>query len=186
MPRRELKRLRGAPRGWRCDGLPVPSVSRPRKGEGFEIVYVDETVASLPISSSVERIASRQRLIALKQNSLTVENAQDKPGFWGISAVFCLIGGDGPMLPTKWRKRRDSNPRYPFRYASFQDWSHQPLGHSSSLEFSMRPARSAKDVPEPPFCMLFLIRPCSPISNCPRKCAQATGTRPTSGISTVR
>ena len=32
---------------------------------------------------------------------------------------------------TVWRKRRDSNPRYPFGYASFQDWSHQPLGHSS-------------------------------------------------------
>ena len=46
---------------------------------------------------------------------------------------------------TKWRKRRDSNPRYPFRYPSFQDWSHQPLGHSSSLKFSMRRARSAKD-----------------------------------------
>jgi hypothetical protein len=33
----------------------------------------------------------------------------------------------------RWRKRRDSNPRYPFRYASFQDWSHQPLGHSSVI-----------------------------------------------------
>jgi hypothetical protein len=33
-----------------------------------------------------------------------------------------------------WRKRRDSNPRYPFGYASFQDWSHQPLGHSSVLK----------------------------------------------------
>jgi hypothetical protein len=42
-----------------------------------------------------------------------------------------VIGAKG-----KWRKRRDSNPRYPFRYASFQDWSHQPLGHSSSLKFS--------------------------------------------------
>ena len=35
------------------------------------------------------------------------------------------------MAQTRWRKRRDSNPRYPFGYASFQDWSHQPLGHSS-------------------------------------------------------
>ena len=41
------------------------------------------------------------------------------------------------MTKTKWRKRRDSNPRCtPFRYASFQDWSHQPLGHSSLLEVS--------------------------------------------------
>jgi hypothetical protein len=44
----------------------------------------------------------------------------------------------------KWRKRRDSNPRYPFRYASFQDWSHQPLGHSSCLKFSTGEAGNAK------------------------------------------
>src|SRR5216684_545483 len=30
-----------------------------------------------------------------------------------------------------WRRGRDSNPRYPFRYAGFQDRSHQPLGHLS-------------------------------------------------------
>ena len=41
-------------------------------------------------------------------------------------------GADGPQTISRiWRKRRDSNPRYLFRYASFQDWSHQPLGHSS-------------------------------------------------------
>ncbi len=39
--------------------------------------------------------------------------------------------GRGAYCKDGWRKRRDSNPRYPFRYASFQDWSHQPLGHSS-------------------------------------------------------
>src|SRR5580700_10196597 len=32
-----------------------------------------------------------------------------------------------------WRRGRDSNPRYGFPYASFQDWSHQPLGHLSVL-----------------------------------------------------
>jgi site-specific DNA recombinase len=30
-----------------------------------------------------------------------------------------------------WRKRWDSNPRYGSPYASFQDWSLQPLGHAS-------------------------------------------------------
>ena len=30
-----------------------------------------------------------------------------------------------------WRSRRDSNPRYPFRYTGFQDQGHQPLGHDS-------------------------------------------------------
>src|ERR1700721_2803507 len=30
-----------------------------------------------------------------------------------------------------WRRGRDSNPRYPFGHAGFQDRSHQPLGHLS-------------------------------------------------------
>src|ERR1700677_4671364 len=33
---------------------------------------------------------------------------------------------------TGWRRGRDSNPRYPFGYAGFQDRSHQPLGHLSA------------------------------------------------------
>src|SRR5260370_36378451 len=31
----------------------------------------------------------------------------------------------------RWRRGRDSNLRYPFRYAGFQDRCHQPLGHLS-------------------------------------------------------
>src|SRR5688500_8112491 len=31
----------------------------------------------------------------------------------------------------RWRRGRDSNPRYPFRYSGFQDRRHQPLGHLS-------------------------------------------------------
>src|SRR5450432_486236 len=34
-------------------------------------------------------------------------------------------------LQTVWRRGRDSNPRYPFGYAGFQDRCHQPLGHLS-------------------------------------------------------
>src|SRR6266481_6619449 len=30
-----------------------------------------------------------------------------------------------------WRRVRDSNPRYPLRYAGFQDRCHQPLGQLS-------------------------------------------------------
>src|ERR1700686_5050075 len=32
---------------------------------------------------------------------------------------------------TRWRRGRDSNPRYGFPYSSFQDWRLQPLGHLS-------------------------------------------------------
>jgi hypothetical protein len=34
-------------------------------------------------------------------------------------------------VQTVWRRGRDSNPRYPFGYAGFQDRCHQPLGHLS-------------------------------------------------------
>jgi site-specific DNA recombinase len=33
---------------------------------------------------------------------------------------------------SKWRRRRDSNPRYGCPYASFRDWCLQPLGHLSA------------------------------------------------------
>ena len=36
------------------------------------------------------------------------------------------------IILTLWRRGRDSNPRYPFGYAGFQDRSHQPLGHLSA------------------------------------------------------
>jgi hypothetical protein len=35
-------------------------------------------------------------------------------------------------LPTVWRRERDSNPRYPFRYNGFQDRLFQPLTHPSA------------------------------------------------------
>src|SRR3954468_3496764 len=43
---------------------------------------------------------------------------------------------------TLWRRERDSNPRYPFRYSSFQDCLFQPLTHPSTNDFiSSRMAR---------------------------------------------
>jgi hypothetical protein len=35
-------------------------------------------------------------------------------------------------VQTVWRRVRDSNPRYPLRYAGFQDRCHQPLGQLSA------------------------------------------------------
>ncbi len=71
-----------------------------------------------------------------------------------------------------WRKRRDSNPRYPFRYASFQDWSHQPLGHSSCSKSSTPP-----DGPQRRFALQLVVRRVPARSRNPcggkRKCAGA-------------
>src|SRR2546423_1739748 len=35
-------------------------------------------------------------------------------------------------LQAKWRRERDSNPRYPFGYSGFQDRLFQPLTHHSA------------------------------------------------------
>jgi hypothetical protein len=65
---------------------------------------------------------------------------------------FCCAGKNDNLLPvakegnciTKWlnywRRGRDSNPRYPFGYAGFQDRSHQPLGHLSALTVLLQSA----------------------------------------------
>src|SRR5579859_5976567 len=37
------------------------------------------------------------------------------------------------MYLKKWRRKRDSNPRYPFEYNGFQDRRLKPLGHSSAF-----------------------------------------------------
>src|SRR4029079_4649734 len=34
--------------------------------------------------------------------------------------------------PRRWRRERDSNPRYPSGYSGFQDHRHRPLGHPSA------------------------------------------------------
>jgi hypothetical protein len=46
-------------------------------------------------------------------------------------AIFRGIQPGFPAPQTVWRRGRDSNPRYPLRYAGFQDRCHQPLGHLS-------------------------------------------------------
>ena len=48
---------------------------------------------------------------------------------------------DGHLRIAIWRKGRDSNPRWTCAHASFQDWSHQPLGHPSRITPSNLPAR---------------------------------------------
>ena len=44
------------------------------------------------------------------------------------------LAGIQPVKTTQtaWRRERDSNPRYPFRYSGFQDRLFQPLTHPSA------------------------------------------------------
>gem|GEM_PF-6075913 len=54
------------------------------------------------------------------------------PADFGVRSVARVGIINYKSLITKvWRRGRDSNPRYPFGYAGFQDRSHQPLGHLS-------------------------------------------------------
>src|SRR5690348_5020258 len=64
-----------------------------------------------------------------------------------VSGTFCKV-----CLRTvhrgKWRRRRDSNPRYPFGYNGFQDRRFQPLTHSSVSNFSVF-CEPAASLPQP-------------------------------------
>ena len=46
-----------------------------------------------------------------------------------------------------WRRGRDSNPRYPFEHAGFQDRCHKPLGHPSARvdQHSLLPQMQASE-----------------------------------------
>ena len=50
-----------------------------------------------------------------------------------VSRIERILPGSSTYNPAAqdWRRGRDSNPRYPFGHAGFQDRSHQPLGHLS-------------------------------------------------------
>ena len=54
----------------------------------------------------------------------------------------------GVLLQEKshWRRGRDSNPRWGFPHAGFQDRSHQPLGHLSAAH-SVRDSRASFELP---------------------------------------
>src|SRR3977135_1284341 len=52
-----------------------------------------------------------------------------------------------------WRRGMDSNPRYPFGYAGFQDRSHQPLGHLSGSASVL-----SQEVCEGELCGLLRLR----------------------------
>ncbi len=41
------------------------------------------------------------------------------------------MGATGPVI-RRWRRERDSNPRYPLRYTRFRGARLQPLGHLSA------------------------------------------------------
>jgi hypothetical protein len=50
-----------------------------------------------------------------------------------FGAIFKDTQSDFSAVQTEWRRGRDSNPRYPLRYAGFQDRCIQPLYHLSEL-----------------------------------------------------
>ena len=55
----------------------------------------------------------------------------------GVSLLLCQIGLFRTRLEKSWRRERDSNPRYPFRYNGFQDRRYQPLTHPSAVGESL-------------------------------------------------
>ena len=72
------------------------------------------SISAMRPSSGVFCAGRKVKLRCVKSKTENVETARlDRPS-------------------NRWRRGRDSNPRYPFGYAGFQDRCHQPLGHLSA------------------------------------------------------
>jgi hypothetical protein len=64
-------------------------------------------------------------------NCSAAETRKDDRGF-AVNAAFGVFSGDVLQCRTRWRRERDSNPRYGFPYSGFQDRLFQPLTHPSA------------------------------------------------------
>ena len=150
---KKLCRVRGRRGAATTSSLWLVTISRLRKA----IVASTSAVAirhSAKREVGIARICSREEVWGRRACYLPTSHTvpEDFPLHVDRTATRSPSEKDGSIVSGfsdfgrkgMWRKRRDSNPRYPFRYASFQDWSHQPLGHSSCCKFSTRPLSRAK------------------------------------------
>ena len=76
-------------------------------------------------------LGSKARHFLLSGLSATSEELRPFP------AIFRSTQASFSALQTAWRRERDSNPRYPFRYIGFQDRLFQPLTHPSAAKESL-------------------------------------------------
>ena len=77
----------------------------------------------------------RDHLRALAQRVEVAEGEVRIMGSKSLLLQVLVANGGANAMPTqglKWRMGWDSNPRWTCAHASFQDWSHKPLGHPSS------------------------------------------------------
>ena len=67
--------------------------------------------------------------------SIAIRNLAKLRGNSRVSRLCILQAIDSKYT---WRRERDSNPRYPFRYNGFQDRRYQPLTHPSASDVHPR------------------------------------------------
>ena len=82
------------------------------------------------LSGASEKRATGDEIISSERGSLVevLAGIAGKLGTLSISKLLII------KYLTRWRRERDSNPRYPFRYNGFQDRRYQPLTHPSAGE----------------------------------------------------
>ena len=83
--------------------------------------------ALMPSREKESKACQQQLLGYFLQSGLPVSIAKLRPFPVFLSGIYAVFSA----VQTVWRRGRDSNPRYPFGYAGFQDRCHQPLGHLS-------------------------------------------------------
>ena len=96
-------------------------------------LFVPPTLASVkPDCSSALQRKRRESLPAGSSTHLLQSGLRARLAELGrFFVIFRATWAGFSAVQTAWRRERDSNPRYPFRYAGFQDRCHQPLGHLS-------------------------------------------------------
>ena len=108
-------------------------------------VWIEESVATLQevLERRTELSARLLRALLGKIRLEPVVREKGRPYYRAISKLQTLAlfelgpppegGGTPGSNALHWRRRRDSNPRYRFRYSGFQDRRLKPLGHSSGV-----------------------------------------------------
>jgi site-specific DNA recombinase len=106
------------------------------------LVWIEERIATLQetLERRVELSARLLRALLGKIRLEPVARETGRPYYRAFSKLQTLAlfelgpfpdGSDAGSNALRWRRRRDSNPRYPSGYSGFQDRRLKPLGHSS-------------------------------------------------------
>jgi hypothetical protein len=82
-----------------------------------------------PLEKTAATLAFKVQSAVFSESGLNRKHAELR----AFSKIFGAKAQSFSAVETRWRRERDSNPRYPFEYSGFQDRLFQPLTHPSAV-----------------------------------------------------